>query len=144
MAVHLMDDIRLPPQNLEAERCVLGSMCFHEEALELGIASLNADDFYSMAHTKIFVVLRAMLAAKMVVDIVTLGDEIVRRGILEEVGGIPYLLQIIESVPTWAHVRYYAKIVKRESVRRRVIGLGLQAQVDGYDSSVRAVQRRVG
>lgn len=132
-----MDDgVRMPPQNLNAERAVLGSMTMAEEAAEYGVANLNESDFYSVAHTMIFRCIKSLLAAKVQCDPVTMADQLAKTNQLEEVGGVGYIVEIIESVPTWAHMRHYSNIVKRESVRRRLIQLSLQAQDSCYDPSI--------
>jgi replicative DNA helicase len=132
-----MDDgLRMPPQNLNAEQAVLGSMTMAEEAAEYGVANLKESDFYSIANTKIFLCIKSLLAAKVPCDAVTMTDELAKRGLLDDIGGANYIVEILEAVPTWAHIRYYAGIVKRESVRRRLIQLGLQLQDQCYDPSI--------
>jgi len=132
----LEDELRLPPQNLDAERAVLGSMTMAEEAAEHAVTVLCENDFYSQQHRIMFCAIKRLLASKVPCDPVTIADDLVSKGELEGVGGIPYVVAIMEAVPTWAHVRYYANIVKRESVRRRMIHLMVEGQNDGYNSTV--------
>jgi replicative DNA helicase len=132
-----MDDgIRMPPQNLNAEKAVLGSMTMAEEAAEYGVANLNESDFYSVANGAIFRCLKALVSSKVQCDYVTMADQLARTNQLEEIGGLPYIVEILEAVPTWAHMRHYSNIVKRESIRRRLIQLALQAQDQCYDPSI--------
>lgn len=128
--------LRLPPQNLEAEKAVLGSMVLAEEAAELASTILCANDFYRDNHQMAFKAILSLLKKKVPFDIVTLGDELVRQGDFEEFGGTAYLFEILNAVPTWAHTRYYAKIVKAESLRRRLIYVAHKARNDAYNPSM--------
>lgn len=130
------DDLKMPPHNLDAERAVLGGMSMAEEAAEHGVSVLCENDFYSVQHGILFSTIKRLVAKKMPCDPVTMADELVASGRLEEVGGLAYVVAILEAVPNWAHTRFYANIVKRESVRRRMIHLFVEAQKDGYDTSV--------
>lgn len=112
---------RLPPQDLEAERSVLGSMAIAPEAVDVALLHLEAEHFYSEANGKIFASIRDMSLKHVGVDIVTLGKELEARGQLEQIGGVPYLLQIIETVPHAAHCEYYARIVREMADRRFAI-----------------------
>jgi replicative DNA helicase len=83
-----------------------------------------------------FRVLRTLTQKKMPCDPITVADALVATHEFEATGGVEYIAGILEAVPHSAHVRYYASIVKRESIRRRLIYLAVGAQEDGYDSSV--------
>lgn len=131
-----MGDVQLPPQDLNAELSVLGSMALSEEASEFAGAMLCENDFYFEANGIVFRALKAMLANKTPCDPVTLCDEIVRLGKFEEIGGAAYIAKVLETVPNWSHVRYYANIVLRQSIRRRLGYLVTQARSDVFDDSV--------
>lgn len=118
-----MDDrLRLPPQNLDSERGVLGSIMFMNEAIDEVGAILNKDDFYSDAHQKIYSSMIGMYERGIRgIDAITLCEDLVRKGLYEDVGGAAYIAQIIECVPHAAHVLYYAGIVLEASRKRKVI-----------------------
>lgn len=130
------ESIRMPPQDLNAEKAVLGCMTFLEEALEYGIANLTSADFYSTANGIIFNCFKRLFSKKMPCDPVTIASELQAKGELEQIGGTVYIAEILESVPHAVHMRHYTTIVKRESIRRRLINLAVQAQDNGYDPSI--------
>jgi len=107
-----------------------------EEAAEYGVSNLSESDFYSLANGLIFNCIKSLLANKVQCDPITMADQLAKNNQLDEVGGINYIVEILESVPTWAHMRHYTSIVKRESIRRRLIQLSLQAQDQCYDPSI--------
>lgn len=113
---------RLLPQNDEAERGVLGSIeidpaCF-ADVVSLG---LRAEDFKSPAHQVIFAAMDALWRDRKTADLITLTDELTRRGRLEEAGGVAYVSSLSNQVPTSANVVEYAEIVARTALARRVI-----------------------
>ena len=116
----------VPPNNVDAERAVLGAMMLGEEDGEMAIefvaeTRLSASDFYKESHQKIF---RAVLALRdngEPVDLLFVTRELERTGDLEQLGGASYLDEMIDSVPTAANAGYYASIVKELSQLRRII-----------------------
>jgi len=113
---------RVPPQNIEAEMAVLGAMLLGDRgAIERVTEVLSKEDFYREAHARIYEGMLALSERDEPVDIVTLKDELTRRGVLDQVGGYLYLMQLAEFVPTTANVAYYAKIVAEKGVLRRLI-----------------------
>jgi replicative DNA helicase len=116
-----MTQDRLPPQNIEAEQSVLGSLLLDPEAIIKIAPYLHADDFYREAHGQIYQAIYDLHERREPADFVTLSDELERRGELETVGGAAYLTSLINSVPTAIHVEHYAHIVERTAVLRRLI-----------------------
>lgn len=116
----------LPPQNLEAEQSTLGSMMLERSALEKGMEILTAEDFYRPTHQEVFDSLLSLAERNEPVDLITLQEELRRRGKLESCGGTEYLMALASSVPTAAHVEYYAKIVEQKSILRRLIAAGTE------------------
>lgn len=112
---------RLPPQNIEAEQSVLGSLLIDREAIVKVAAFLQRDDFYREAHAQIYAAILDLHERREPADFVTLTDELQRREQLEAVGGAAYLTSLINSVPTSIHVEYYAHIVERTAILRRLI-----------------------
>lgn len=129
-SVQLLD--RVPPQNLEAEQSVLGSMMIDRNALEKGIDILRAEDFYREAHQVIFDALLSMAERAEPVDIVTVQEELRSRGRLEAIGGTEYLVALIDSVPTAANIEYYARIVEEKAILRRLIDAATQIASMSY------------
>ena len=112
---------KIPPQSLEAEQSVLGSMIIDREAIFTASELLREDDFYRTAHQKIFEAVMALNENGEPVDLVTLADELQRRHSLEEAGGTAYLSALAGAVPTAANVQYYALIVREKSILRSLI-----------------------
>ncbi|MCM8796758.1 MAG: replicative DNA helicase [Candidatus Omnitrophica bacterium] len=112
---------KIPPQNLEAEKAVLGSMLLDEEAISVACESLNADSFYNESHRKIFQTILDLYNANKAVDLITLTDELKKNGLLDEIGGVSYLTALVNSVPTSANISHYVSIVKEKSILRTLI-----------------------
>ena len=112
---------KIPPQNLEAEMAVLGSMLIDEDAVAQAAESLNSHVFYKDAHRKIFEAIIGLFNSNKAVDLITLSDELKRRGLLDEVGGSSFLAALANSVPTAANISHYISIVKEKSILRNLI-----------------------
>jgi len=112
---------KLSPQNLEAEMAVLGSMLIDEEATGVAVESLNKDYFYKDIHRKIFEAILDLYNSNRAVDLITLTDELKRRGTLDEVGGASYLTNLANTVPTAANISHYVSIVKEKGILRTLI-----------------------
>ena len=111
----------VPPHSTEAERSVLGAMLQSGGALSSALETLLADDFYVPAHREIFDGAKALAANHMAVDLVTMNAELSRRGTLPGVGGIEYLIELTQFVPTTVNVKDYIRIVSEKSTLRRLI-----------------------
>ncbi|MDP2942904.1 MAG: replicative DNA helicase [Candidatus Omnitrophota bacterium] len=125
---------KLPPQNLDAEMAVLCSMLIEEEAISHAIELVTEDSFYRDAHKTIFNAILALYSKNRGVDLVTLVDELKKRGALEEVGGINYLTALTTFVPTAANVRHYAKIVKEKGMLRNLIASTTNILAEAYEA----------
>ncbi|HHW05944.1 MAG TPA: replicative DNA helicase [Clostridia bacterium] len=112
---------RVPPQNLEAEQSVLGSMLLAKEAIDEVTDLLSAQDFYRDSHRYIFEAILSLYAKQEPVDLITLAEELKSQGLLEKVGGASYLALLASMVPTAANARYYAQIVAEKSLLRSLI-----------------------
>lgn len=109
------------PNNIEAEQSALGSMLLDKEAVMATIDSLKPEDFYPEKHQIIYRGIIDLSDKNQAVDLVTLTEELNKRNVLEKVGGLTYLTNIIDSVPTAANIRHYNQIVKEKSVLRNTI-----------------------
>ena len=113
---------KVPPQDLEAERCVLGSILLVNDAIDEVQSQITHTCFYMDAHRRIFKAIQEMYETGVRgIDAVTLRDELTRRAELDVVGGTQYLLQLLETVPHAAHAEYYAKIVREKWLQRSLI-----------------------
>jgi replicative DNA helicase len=119
--VRFVDDRRLPPQNLEAEESVLGSMMLSNDAMAEVVEILEPDDFYRSANGRVYSSLRGLFARGEPVDLVTAVEALRNEDALEQVGGQLYLRDLIDQVPTPASAAHYAHIVSKAALRRRLI-----------------------
>jgi replicative DNA helicase len=127
---------RVPPQNIEAERSVLGAMLLNPDAVGAAIEVLRdnpADVFYVEAHQHIYAAVLALFRKNMPVDTVTLYQQLVSDGRLDAVGGASYVGELTGVVPTSANVQYYAKIVLDTAVQRKLITACSQIVGSAYE-----------
>jgi len=127
---------RLPPQNLDAEQAVLGSMLLEEEAILQAAELLEESVFYKNAHRKIFGALLSLYKASAPIDLVTVTDELRKRNWLEEVGGASYLATLTSVVPTAANAGSYCRIVKQKAILRDLIRASTQIATECYEGAV--------
>jgi len=113
--------MRVPPNNADAERSVLGCMMQDREALSMAFELLTADDFYQPANREIFDAMHQLNTQGMPIDLVTVDDELTRRGTLEGVGGTNYLVELSQSTPSTVNARAYVQIVDEKATLRRMI-----------------------
>ncbi|MEG1890491.1 MAG: replicative DNA helicase [Clostridia bacterium] len=111
----------LPPSNIDAERSVLGAILQDVGAATLAFETLSPDDCYSAEHREIFAAMRALHVAGSPIDLMTVSEELSKRGTLDSVGGSGYLLQAVRFVPTTANTRTYIEIVQEKSTLRKLI-----------------------
>ena len=127
---------RLPPQNLEAEQAVLGSMLLEEEAIVQAAELLEDVAFYKDSHRKIFATLIALYRENVPVDLVTVTDALRQRNALEGIGGPSYLATLTSLVPTAANAEYYCRIVKQKAVLRELIRASTHIASEAYTEAV--------
>ena len=125
---------RVPPNQPEAERSVLGAMLRSSEASLLAIEALKAEDFYDPANREIFSAMCALAASGRAIDFVTLDEELTRRGKLDGVGGSAYLVELSANVPSTANVGAYIRIVDEKSTLRKLIAASESILKDCYSA----------
>jgi len=124
---------KLPPQNLDAEMAVLGSMLLDEEAISVAIEAVERESFYKDHHKKIFEAITDLFNANKPVDLITLTNELKRKEILDEVGGASYLAALANAVPTAANISHYVSIVREKSILRHLIASGTKIVTMSYE-----------
>ncbi|MFC4736240.1 replicative DNA helicase [Bacillus daqingensis] len=125
---------RTPPQNIEAEQAVLGAIFLDPQALVTASERLMPEDFYRVQHSRIYEVMLELSDKGEPVDLVTLIDDLNQRGWLEEVGGVSYLGELANTVPTAANVHYYTQIVEEKSLLRRLIRVATNIASESYSA----------
>jgi hypothetical protein len=127
-----MDPARAMPNHPESERSVLGAMLRSREAALLAVERLRPEDFYDPANREIYSAMQFMAAASRPIDLVTLDEELTRRGKLESVGGAAYLVELLRSVPSASNVQAYIRIVDDKSTLRKLIRAAETILTDCY------------
>jgi replicative DNA helicase len=126
---------KLQPHNIEAEEAVLGSLLIDTDAIIRVSTFLQPTDFYVERHGWVYEAVLELHERRQPADLVTLSDELERRGQLDDVGGAAYLTTLMNVTPTSIHVEFYARIVERTAVLRRLIdAAGKIAQLAYQDS----------
>ncbi len=129
---------RVPPQNIDAEMALLGSMLLEEEAIAQAIEWVDENAFYKGAHKKIFSAVIRLYEQGSSVDLVTLTDTLRKSGSLEEIGNASYLASLASFVPTSANVEHYARIVQEKNILRSLIRTTTQIATDCYEGAEEA------
>ena len=127
---------RQPPQSQEAERAVLGSILLLPEVCDEVVLLVHSDDFYDQAHQTIFTHLIALRDSEQQVDPMLLVERLKTAGQFESIGGAAYIAELAQAVPSAAHARYYASIVRDKAIVRKLIHASTDILRDAYDVSV--------
>jgi len=123
---------QLPPHDVEAEEAVIGSLLIDGDAIIEISTSLKSDDFFTPQNRCVYEACVSIYERHEGINQITVAHELAQRDKLEEVGGAAYLSQLISQVPTSLHIKYYADIVSRLSIMRRLIGAANKIAAIGY------------
>jgi replicative DNA helicase len=126
------DQVKLPPQNVEAEQAVLGAILVDKEALFKIAGTMGADDFYRDDHRVIYSAMLGLFEKRSPIDLVTLTEELRRKKDLEAAGGATYLAHLTGGVVSSAHIEKHAQIVSEKATLRRLIRAATQIIEDSY------------
>ena len=128
-----MDIGKIPPNDIEAEQAVLGSMLTDKDAVIAGIEVLKPDDFYREDNKTIYTAILSLYNRAEPIDIITLKSELTSMGKFDSIGGLEYLAELPEKVPTTANVDKYIKIVEEKAILRNLIKTANEIITLGYD-----------
>ncbi len=117
---------RTPPQDMEAEQCVLGAMLMSKDAIADVVEALRGTDFYRPAHEQVYDAVVDLYGRGEPADAITVSAELGKRGELTRVGGAPYLHTLLSSVPVAANAGYYAEIVREKAILRRLVNASIR------------------
>lgn len=126
-------NMRIPPHSIEAEQSVLGSMIMDHDAVIVASEILITSDFYRPDHGQIFAAIMELYTTGNPIDLVTIQDRLVQNGVLDQVGGLSYLVELANSVPTSAHIKQYAKIVQEKATLRKLIKVSTDISAKSYE-----------
>ncbi|HPF30853.1 MAG TPA: replicative DNA helicase [Candidatus Saccharibacteria bacterium] len=124
---------KIPPQNLDAEKSLLGAVLIDEETLADITEHVTEKDFYEKKHSIIYSAIMRLYEKHKPVDLLTLTDELKRKKELDIVGGSTYLTELTNYVPTSAHAEAYAEIIAQKAIRRRLIKASSEISEMSYD-----------
>ncbi|MFH1841227.1 MAG: replicative DNA helicase [Candidatus Nealsonbacteria bacterium] len=126
---------KIPPQNLEAERCLLGSLMLDKNSILKVGDFLQPKDFYKDSHQEIYDAVLNLFEKKEPIDLLSVSSRLKEKEKLEEIGGNAYLTELINSVPTATHILNYAKIVQRKRILRDLISASYDIGLMGYEEA---------
>lgn len=124
---------RIPPQNIEAEQAVLGSVFLDSEMMIEALEYIEPKDFYRRSHQLIFQTMMTLNERNEAIDLITLKDRLEQDNLLEDIGGLSYLSDLAVAVPTAANIVYYAKIVEQKSLLRNLIQTATDIVTKGFE-----------
>lgn len=124
---------KIPPQSLDAEMSLLGATLIDEEVIADVSEHVDVKDFYDKRHALIFGAMMRLYERHKPVDLLTLTDELKKKKELDTIGGMAYLTELTNYVPTAAHASAYAEIVASKAMRRRLIKASADISELGYD-----------
>lgn len=130
---------RLPPQDIEAEKAVIGAILLDNNAINTVVETLNEYDFYREAHRLIFKSMLSLHNSHEAIDLITVVNVLRKENKLDDVGGIAYITSL-NNIATAANVKYHAEIVKEKSLRRKLISTSTNIIENAYDESTEITQ----
>lgn len=125
--------LRSMPHNIEAEQSVIGAMLIDKTSIAMAVEVLKSEDFYKDAHKIIYSTILEMFQKDTAVDLITLGEYLQSTERLDSVGGITYITEIYNSVPSTANLSAYIKIVEEKAMLRRLIRASTETMEDSYN-----------
>jgi replicative DNA helicase len=128
-------NLKVPPQNIEAEQSVLGSVLLEPEALSRVLEVMTGEDFYRETHRKIFNSMLDLYQKGTPVDLITLTESLQKKGQLEDIGGASYLTSLTDAIPSAVNVDFYARIIREKSILRRLINKTTEIASKSYTFS---------
>ena len=128
----MAENLRMPPQNLEAEQSVLGSLLIDKDAITKIADVLTPQEFYKDGHRIIYECMLELYGAKEPIDLLSLASKLDEKKQLENTGGRSYLINLTNAVPTSANVAHYAKIIRKKAILRKLITTAAEIHEMGY------------
>lgn len=126
---------KLPPQAVDLEEAVLGALMLEKEAVNTAIDILQPKSFYKEIHQKIFSVIQDLFQGSEPVDILTVTQELKKRGELDLVGGPYYITQLTNRVASAANIEFHARIISQKYIQRELIRISSEIITDAYDET---------
>jgi len=131
---------RIPPHNLDAEQSILGGLMVDPYAWDQVSSVITEDDFYKVAHRKIYNAINQLYTKNQPIDIITVSNHLTDRKELDAIGGASYLAEVMNSTPTAAHIESYAKIVHEKALLRKLIHMSGEIVEKSFSESYENVE----
>lgn len=128
--------IKIQPHNLSAEASVIGGLLIDKEAIVKVAEFLRPEHFYRDGHAKIYEAILNLYEKREPIDMITLPDELNRLNVLTDIGGAGYLTDLVNAVPTAAHIEHYGKLIKSDATRRKLINASSKIAELGFNADV--------
>ncbi len=129
------NQIRIPPQNIESEKALLGSIMLRSESLDDIMDIIRPDSFYSEKHRLIFKAIADLFSKREPIDLLTLSSRLKERELLDQTGGMSYLTELVNAVPSSANAEYYAQMIQKKHLMRKLIEASEHICTLGYDET---------
>ncbi|OYY55715.1 MAG: replicative DNA helicase, partial [Halothiobacillus sp. 28-55-5] len=137
-SVDALASVRMPPHSHDAEQAVLGGLMLDHLSLEKMSDVLRVDDFYRADHKLVYSAILGLSEGNKPFDAVMVAEWLTKRDQLIEAGGVSYLVELVEAVPTAANILAYAQMIRESAVLRQLIDVGTQIVTMGYRPEGRA------
>jgi replicative DNA helicase len=131
--------LRVPPQSVDSERAVLGSIMLRPGAIHEINDIITADSFYASKHSQIYKIMLELASKGDPIDILSLSHKMTEKGLLEQIGGSSYLSDLTNAVPASTNIKHYAEIVNKKNILRKIIEAGDDISVLGFKEDVEDV-----
>lgn len=125
--------LRVPPQNIDSEKALLGSIMLRPEAMNDIMDIVSFESFYAEKHRTIYKMMLELFAKGEPIDLLTISTKLTDKGMIEQVGGMTYITELANSVPSSANIEFYARIVQKKSMMRRLIEVSEHISHIGYN-----------
>jgi len=130
-----LNQIRIPPQNIESEKALLGSIMLRSESIEEIMDIIRPESFYSEKHRLIFRAMTDLFSKNEPIDLLTLSSRLKERELLDQTGGMSYLTELVNAVPSSANAEYYAQMIQKKHLMRKLIEASEHICTLGYDET---------
>jgi len=131
--------LRIPPQSIDAEKAILGSIMLRPGAVHEINDVVNADSFYAAKHSHIYKMMLELSSKGEPIDILSLSHKLEEKGLLDQIGGSSYLSELTNSVPASTNIKYYADVVNKKSILRKIIEAGDHISELGFREDIEDV-----
>ncbi|MBK5215331.1 MAG: replicative DNA helicase [Candidatus Pacebacteria bacterium] len=131
--------LRVPPQSIDAERAILGSIMLRPGAIHEINDMINVETFYAAKHSNIYKIMLELSSKGEPIDILSVSHKLEEKGLLDQIGGSSYLSELTNSVPASTNIKYYSDIVSKKNILRKIIEAGDHISELGFRDDVEDV-----